>query len=55
LLFVLAMRDEPAAVDKLMDLARNDPNPQIRQHAITLLGRSKDPRVPQFLMELINK
>jgi len=55
LLYVLAMRDEPAAVDKLMDLARNDPNPQIRQHAITLLGRSKDPRVPQFLMDLINK
>jgi HEAT repeat protein len=55
LLYVLAMRDEPAAVDKLMDLARNDPNPQIRQHAIMLLGRSKDPRVPQFLIALINK
>ncbi len=55
MLHVLAMRDEPAAVDKLMDLARNDPDPQIRQHAILVLGRSKDPRVAEFLVELINK
>ena len=55
LLHVLAMRDEPASVDKLMDIARNDPNPQARQHAIMVLGRSKDPRVAKFLVELINK
>ncbi len=55
LLHVLAMRDEPASVDKLMDIARNDPNPETRQHAIMVLGRSKDPRVAKFLLELINK
>lgn len=55
MLHVLAMRDEPAAVDKLMELARSDPDPHIRQYAIMVLGRSKDPRVAEFLMELINK
>jgi HEAT repeat protein len=55
LLYVLAMRDDPAAVDKLMDIARTDPSPHTRQQAITMLGRSKDPRVAKFLVELISK
>ena len=43
------------AVDKLMEAARTDPNPEVRQQAIIWLGQSKDPRVANFLIELINR
>ncbi len=55
LLYALAHRKEPAAVEKLMEAARSDPNPEVRQQAIIWLGQSKDPRVAEFLIELINR
>ena len=51
----LYQRKEPEAVDKMMDIARRDTDPQIRRHAITLLARRKDPRAQQLLQELLDK
>ena len=53
--FVLSQRRESDAVDKLIDLVRNDPDRQIRAKAAFWLGQSKDPRVAKFLEERISK
>jgi len=52
-LFVLSQRREPAAVDKLMDVAKNDTNIDRRKQALFWLGQKNDPRVKQFLRDLL--
>ena len=55
-IFVLSQRhNSPAAVDKLLDIAKNDKDPELRKKAIFWLGQSRDPRVQQFLLDIINK
>jgi HEAT repeat protein len=56
IIFVLSQRqkDKPA-IDKMFDIAKNDKDPELRKKAIFWLGQSRDPRVQQFLMDLINK
>jgi TolA-binding protein len=55
-IFVLSQRrNSTAAVDKLMEIARNDRDPELRKKAIFWLGQSRDPRVQQFLIDMINK
>jgi HEAT repeat protein len=55
-IFVLSQRNgSPAAVDKLLDIAKNDKDSELRKKAIFWLGQSRDPRVQQFLIDLINK
>jgi HEAT repeat protein len=55
-IFVLSQRNnQTAAVDKLMDIAKNDKNPELRKKAIFWLGQSRDPRVQQFLLDMINR
>ena len=55
LIFVLSQRRETAAIDKLMDIARNDPDREMRRKALFWLGQSKDGRVATFLADLINR
>jgi tetratricopeptide (TPR) repeat protein len=56
MIFVFSQREnDAAATDKLFDIAKNDKDPELRKKAIFWLGQSRDPRVQQFLMELINK
>ncbi|CAA9358056.1 MAG: hypothetical protein AVDCRST_MAG68-4140 [uncultured Gemmatimonadetes bacterium] len=52
-IFVLHQRDDAAAVDKLIAIARRDPDRELRQKAIFWLGRSRDPRAAQTLAEII--
>jgi HEAT repeat protein len=55
-IFVLSQRQhDPAAMDKLFDIARNEKDPELRKKAIFWLGQSRDPRVQQFLIDLINR
>jgi HEAT repeat protein len=54
-LFVYSQRREPAAVDKLMDVAKNDPSVDNRKQALFWLGQKNDPRIRQFIRDLINK
>ncbi len=53
LIFTLSQRSEPAAVNKMLDIARNEKDPELRKKAIFWLSQSDDPRVVQLLMQLI--
>jgi HEAT repeat protein len=55
LIFVLSQRQEAVAVDKLMDIAKNDPDHELRKKAIFWLGQSHDPRAAKFLMDIIGQ
>jgi HEAT repeat protein len=55
LIFVFSQRHEPEVIDKLMDIARNEPDPDLRKKAVFWLGQSGDPRVADFLLELITQ
>lgn len=54
LVFVYSQSDEPAAMEKLFEIARTETDPELRENAIFWLGQSDDPRVTQFLEDLIN-
>jgi hypothetical protein len=55
MIFVFSQRRERAAFDKLMDIAKNDPDREARKKAMFWLGQSRDPRVAEFLSDLINR
>lgn len=55
LVFVYSQRSEPAALDKLIDIARRDPNPELRKRALFWLGQSEDSRAVQALQEIIEQ
>ncbi len=54
LIFVYSQRGEEAAVDKLIDIARNDADPVLRKKAIFWLGQGRSPRAAEALLEIIN-
>ena len=56
IIFTLSQRQkDKASIDKLFDIAKNEKNSELRKKAIFWLGQSRDPRVQQFLVDLINK
>jgi hypothetical protein len=55
LIFVFSQRRESAAIDKLMDIAKNDPSRDLRRKAMFWLGQSKDARVTAFLTDIITR
>ena len=55
ILMALSQRKEPEAIDKLMDIARKDTDPQIRRTAISVLARSNNERAKKLLQELIDR
>lgn len=55
-IFVLSQRSKsPEAVDKLIDIAKNEKNHELRKQALFWLGQSHDPRAIKALMEIVNK
>ncbi len=55
-IFVLSQRSKsPEAVDKLIDIAKNEKDRELRKQAIFWLGQSHDPRALKALQELINR
>jgi HEAT repeat protein len=55
MIFVYSQRRERAAVDKLIEIARNEKDRELRKKALFWLGQSKDPRVPALLEEILSK
>lgn len=55
LLFVYGQRREPQAVDKLMAVAKTDPDKELRKKAIFWLSQSRDPRAAEFLLQVIEQ
>ncbi len=53
LTYVFTQRKEPAAFDKLVEIARKDPDATLRKQAIHWLAQSKDPRAAEVLLEII--
>lgn len=45
--------DQAAAVDALMEIARTEEDPELKEQVVFWLGQSDDPRVAEFLLELI--
>jgi HEAT repeat protein len=55
LIFVMAEDGGQAAADKLVAIARKDPDPELRKKALFWLGQIDDPRAAQVLEEIISK
>lgn len=55
IIFVYAQRREPAAVDKLMEIAKNEKDRDLRKKAIFWLSQSRDPRAARFIEEIIGQ
>ncbi len=55
MLYVYAQRRETEATDKLFAIAKSERNPELRKKAISWLSQRKDPRVKQFLLDLISQ
>lgn len=55
LIFVYSQRRETAAVDKLLAIAKGEQDRELRKKAIFWLSQSRDPRVAQFLQDLIDQ
>ena len=47
--------EEPTRFDRIIEIARKDTDPQIRQRAINLLVRSENPKAKKWLQELLDK
>ena len=55
LIALYSRRDEPEATDKLLEIARNGTDPDMRRYAISALSRKNDPRTKKLLLEIIDK
>lgn len=51
----LSQRKEDVAVDKMIEIARKDTDPQIRRGAINLLARSSNKRAQDFIKEIFDR
>lgn len=52
-IYSVSSRDEPEALDFIIEVARSEEDPDLRKTAIQWLGRSRDPRAVQVLREII--
>lgn len=55
LINLYAQSGDKLAVDKLLAIAKSDENPNIRRRTIAQLSRSEDPRVKEFLKQIIER
>ncbi len=53
IIFALSQRHEDEAVDWLLEIARNEEDVELQKKAIFWLGQVDDPRVAEFLLQLI--
>jgi HEAT repeat protein len=54
-LFSASQIGTPEAIDFLIDVAKDDPETELRKKAIFWLGQSGDQRARQALLEIINE
>jgi HEAT repeat protein len=55
LIFVLSQRDESAATDALLGIARSDGDRRMRGKALFWLAQKNDPKVTKFIAELVTR
>jgi len=54
-IFVLSRRDEEAAIDELLRIARSDSDTELRGKALFWLAQKDDPRVKKLIADLVLK
>jgi HEAT repeat protein len=54
-IFTLSQKRDPAAVTKLIEIAKTEKDRDLRKKAIFWLGQSRDPRAAKALLEVIEK
>ena len=54
LIWVMSQSRDADAVTRLIQIAKSDPDRELRKKAIFWLGQSNDPRVKDFLLDIIN-
>jgi HEAT repeat protein len=55
LIWVMSESRDRAATDKLIEIARRDPDREMRKKALFWLGQKNDPRVKQILVDILNQ
>lgn len=55
MIFVYSQRHEGQALDKLIDIAKHDTDPELRKKAIFWIGQSRDPKAVQYLQEVVSQ
>ena len=52
---VISQYPDTVATDKLLQVARTEANPDLRRRAVQRVGQRRDPRVREFLMDILSK
>lgn len=55
LIWLISEEGGDGSLDLLFDIARNDPDPEMRQKAVFWIGDSDDPRATDFLLQLLEQ
>jgi len=55
LIFVYSQRSDKASADKLLDIAKNEPDKELKKKAIFWLSQSNDPRAADYLQSIIEQ
>jgi len=55
LMFALTQSEDPAAFDVLLEIARTETDPGLRQNAVFWVGRSDDPRAKALMLEILEQ
>jgi len=55
LIWLIADQGGEGSLESLLDIARNDPDPEMRRTAVFWIGDSDDPRAAEFLLELLEQ
>jgi HEAT repeat protein len=55
ILFTLTQVDSEAAFDKMLQIARSEEDPDLRQQAVFWIGQSGDPRAQEVLLEILEQ
>ena len=55
ILFTLTQVDNEAAFDKMLQIARSEEDPELRQRALFWIGQSGDPRAEEVLLEILEQ
>lgn len=54
-IFALAQSKDPAAIDRLIAIAKNDADTELRKKALFWLGQSRDPRAADVLEQILQE
>ena len=55
LIWVMSESRDRTATDKLIEIARRDPDREMRKKALFWLGQKNDPRVKQLIVDILNQ